>query len=118
MDSRLVFLRPLGLRLAWRQTGDGAHFEALAGRLKIISHPVRLQIVTGLLDASCCVKDIWGCLGLPQATVSQHLAALRAHGIVRGRREGNSITYEVVDPFVKELVHFLSEVPHGQSQRG
>jgi ArsR family transcriptional regulator len=84
-------------------------FAEEAEILRVLGHPIRLQIVVGLLGNSCCVKDIWGCLGLPQATVSQHLSALRAKGIVSGKREGNSITYEVVNPFVRGLVAFLQQ---------
>lgn len=90
---------------------DPAAFETQAELLRVLSHPVRLQIVVGLMEETCCVKDIWGCLGLPQATVSQHLSALRAKGIVSGKRDGNSITYTVVDPFVKEFVVWLRKQP-------
>ena len=84
-----------------------AAIESQAELLRVLSHPVRLQIVVGLMEEVSCVKDIWECLGLPQATVSQHLSALRAKGIVSGKRDGNSITYAVVDPFVKEFVVWL-----------
>jgi ArsR family transcriptional regulator len=91
-------VRPIQMR------GD---FTDEAEILKVLSHPARLKIVCNLIDQTCCVKDIWHCMELPQATVSQHLAALRARGIVVGKRDGNTITYEVVDPFVRDLVHWL-----------
>jgi ArsR family transcriptional regulator len=90
----------------WKDSRPAA-YEAQAELLRVLSHPVRLQIVAGLMAESCCVKDIWECLGLPQATVSQHLSALRARGIVSGKRDGTSITYEVVDPFVRNFVEWL-----------
>lgn len=86
-------------------------FEGEAELLRVLGHPVRLRIVANLVSESCCVKDIWGCMGLPQATVSQHLSALRARGVVAGRREGNTITYEVVDPFVRDFVKWLEAQP-------
>lgn len=94
----------------WKGISPNA-FENQAELLRVLSHPVRLQIVMGLMEEICCVKDIWECLSLPQATVSQHLSALRAKGIVSGKRDGNSITYTVVDPFVKEFVIWLRKQP-------
>lgn len=94
---------------------DAPSFDTEAELLRVLSHPVRLRIVANLMNSSCCVKDIWGCLGLPQATVSQHLSALRARGIVAGRRDGNTITYEVVDPFVRNFVTWLQAQPKKES---
>ncbi len=86
---------------------DDDELVRMAELLKVLGHPIRLQIVLNLIESSSCVKDIWGCLGLPQASVSQHLSALRAHGIVRGNREGTTVTYEVVDPVVRNLIRHL-----------
>lgn len=85
----------------------GLDFSVEAEKLRLISHPVRLKIVVGLMDAACCVKTIWNCLAMPQATVSQHLSVLRAHGIIAGEREGTSIRYRLVDPFVQDFVAWL-----------
>ena len=63
--------------------------------LKVLGHPVRLKIVAGLMSQSCNVKKIWECLGLPQATVSQHLALLKNKDIISGRREGVEVFYQV-----------------------
>jgi DNA-binding transcriptional ArsR family regulator len=85
--------------------------------LRLLGHPIRLKIVVGLVENACCVKDIWGCLDLPQAAVSQHLSLLRAHNIIRGEREGTSITYKVVNPFVLELVDWLRSRPDSKALR-
>jgi ArsR family transcriptional regulator len=37
-------------------------------------------------------------LGLPQATVSQHLSVLRGVGLVSATREGRTVRYELTDP--------------------
>jgi ArsR family transcriptional regulator len=77
--------------------------------LKVLGHPLRLKIVAGLVKQPKCVKDIWGCLGLPQAVISQHLAMLKASGIIEGRRRGVEMHYTVVDPLAKVLVDFLNQ---------
>jgi len=79
-------------------------FDREAEILKVLGHPVRLKIVAGLMSQSCNVKKIWECLGLPQATVSQHLALLKNKGIIAGRRDGVEVYYEVVSPQAREVV--------------
>jgi len=74
---------------------------------KVLGHPVRLKIVAGLCSKECNVKHIWECLGLPQATVSQHLALLKNKGIIEGKREGVEVRYSVVHPLAKELIEIM-----------
>ena len=77
--------------------------------LKVLGHPIRLKIVAGLCTQECNVKHIWECLGLPQATVSQHLALLKNKGIIEGTREGVEVHYTVVSQFVRRLMEILDE---------
>lgn len=75
--------------------------------LKVLGHPVRLKIIAGLTTQTCNVKKIWECLGLPQATVSQHLALLKNKGVIEGRREGVEVFYHVVSNEAREIVNAL-----------
>jgi len=75
--------------------------------LKVLGHPIRLKIVAGLCTRECNVKHIWECLGLPQATVSQHLALLKNKGIISGRREGVEVRYSVIHPLAKKIIQAL-----------
>lgn len=75
--------------------------------LKALGHPVRLKIVAGLCTKECNVKNIWECLGLPQATVSQHLALLKNKGIIEGKRDGAEVYYSVVHPLAQKIVAIL-----------
>ncbi|MDA8429567.1 MAG: metalloregulator ArsR/SmtB family transcription factor [Geobacteraceae bacterium] len=77
--------------------------------LKALGHPLRLKIVVGLAKEPQCVKDIWGCLGLPQAVISQHLAMLRTSGIIEGRRHGVEMHYTVTDPLAKVIIDFIEQ---------
>jgi len=77
--------------------------------LKVLGHPIRLKIVAGLMSQSCNVKKIWECLGLPQATVSQHLALLKNKDIISGRREGVEVFYQVTSPEAKRIVGAIFE---------
>ncbi len=75
---------------------------------KALGHPIRLCIVRGLIETEGCnVTKMQDCLNIPQSTISQHLAKLKAAGIIEGDRKGLEITYRVVDPSVKELIAAL-----------
>lgn len=82
-------------------------FSAEAEVLKVLGHPIRLKIVAGLCTRECNVKHIWECLGLPQATVSQHLALLKNKGIIDGKREGVEVHYSVINDLAKRIVDSL-----------
>ncbi|WP_320409063.1 metalloregulator ArsR/SmtB family transcription factor [Candidatus Kryptobacter tengchongensis] len=82
-------------------------FTEEAEILKILGHPIRLKIVCGLIEQSLCVNDIGDCLGEPQPKISQHLALLRAKGIVKAEREGVNIKYRVVHPLVIKIIKLV-----------
>ncbi|RJE48833.1 MULTISPECIES: metalloregulator ArsR/SmtB family transcription factor [unclassified Dehalobacter] len=84
------------------------YFEERADILKVLSHPVRLCIVKGLMEnGESNVMSMQNCLSIPQSTISQHLSALRNKGIIRGRREGLEVFYSVQNPLVKKLIHLM-----------
>lgn len=86
-----------------------ADYEKKAEILKVLGHPVRLCIVNGLITKECNVTGIQECLKLPQSTISQHLSILKAHGIIKGKRNGLEITYSVVNEDVIRLVRAFME---------
>ncbi len=85
----------------------GKNFADEAEILKVLGHPIRLKIVAGLCSQECNVKHIWECLGLPQATVSQHLALLKNKGVIEGKREGVEVHYSVINPMVKKIISVI-----------
>jgi DNA-binding transcriptional ArsR family regulator len=87
------------------------NYDREAEILKVLGHPVRLKIIAGLISESCNVKKIWECLGLPQATVSQHLALLKNKGIIEGQRNGVEVFYRVVNPETKAIVEAIFGSP-------
>jgi len=82
-------------------------FEKKAEKLKALAHPQRLCIVNGLIENKCNVTKIQECMNLPQSTVSQHLAKLKAAGIIEGRREGLEVCYRVVDDEVISIIKII-----------
>jgi len=80
------------------------NFEQLAACMRALGHPIRLQIVKGLINSECNVTQIQRNLGIPQSTISQHLKILKNAGIIESRREGTMVCYKVLDHWVIELV--------------
>ena len=68
--------------------------------LKTLASPRRLQILHRLADGPCEVGRLATELGLSQPNVSQHLAVLRAAGIVEAERDGREARYRLTDPDV------------------
>lgn len=78
--------------------------------LKAIAHPIRLCIIRGLLqEGECNVNKMQACLVIPQSTLSQHLAKLRSAGVVKGRRHGTEIFYQVVNQEIVRVITALLE---------
>jgi ArsR family transcriptional regulator len=84
---------PRGERQASRSPRSAA--EA-ANLFKVYADPTRLRILHLLSYAGeLCVGDIVAVLGLPQPTISRHLAQLRRGGLVAVRQVGLWVYYQV-----------------------
>ncbi len=86
---------------------DLAKYEALANKLRVLGHPIRLCIVNGLSKKGCHVKQICEALGIPQPVISLHLSKLKAAGIVASERQGSCVCYHVVDKATLRLLDVL-----------
>ncbi|MHB9111163.1 MAG: ArsR/SmtB family transcription factor [Thermoleophilia bacterium] len=64
---------------------------------KALSDDTRLRILGLLLDGELCVCDLVAILGLPQSTVSRHLAYLRNSGLVSDSRQGVWMHYRLAE---------------------
>jgi DNA-binding transcriptional ArsR family regulator len=71
---------------------------------RAIAHPARIRILELLVRTDRSVHELQDALGLEQPVVSQHLAVLRSHNIVAGRKEGASVRYQVRDPLIGDLL--------------
>ena len=65
--------------------------------LKAFADPVRLRLLNLLAgeQEEACVCHLHEAMGLPQPTVSRHLAYLRKHGLVVGRKQGLWVHYRL-----------------------
>jgi ArsR family transcriptional regulator, arsenate/arsenite/antimonite-responsive transcriptional repressor len=72
-----------------------AEVDDLEGVFKALADKTRLRILALLGNNEVCVCHIHDSLGVPQPTVSRHLAYLRKSGLVATRRDGVWMHYQV-----------------------
>ena len=77
--------------------------RALAGR-----HRIRIVHLLGVRPME--VRELCAALELPQAAVSQNLAAMRAAGLVDATREGRAIRYRLADPEILAACSLMRNV--------
>jgi ArsR family transcriptional regulator len=99
-------------------TKHRAAIDQLEEVLKALADKTRLRILALLGNNEVCVCHIHDTLGLPQPTVSRHLAYLRRTGLVAARRDGVWMHYQVsralvpaVQRVVDAAVDALNQVP-------
>ncbi|AMO70680.1 ArsR/SmtB family transcription factor [Sphingorhabdus sp. M41] len=66
-------------------------------KLKIYAQPQRLMILSYLLRGESSVSEIDAATGIGQPALSQQLGALRQADVVKTRREGKQIWYDLAD---------------------
>ncbi|MDD3027513.1 MAG: metalloregulator ArsR/SmtB family transcription factor [Erysipelotrichaceae bacterium] len=82
--------------------------KEVAGILKVLANENRLLIVCYLIQQSMNVTQLHVKLShLSQPAISQHLATLKAHGIVDSEKQGNTIFYKIKDERVETLIKTL-----------
>ncbi|GAB6195340.1 ArsR/SmtB family transcription factor [Lysobacter xanthus] len=70
-----------------------AHAAAAAALLKSLAHPARLLVLCRLVEGEAAVSELQALGTWSMSALSQHLAVLRAAGLVRTRREAQAIYY-------------------------
>ena len=78
-----------------------------AETIRVLGHADRIKIVEVLEAGDATVSEIQEMVGLSQPMVSQHLARLRAHGIVEARRDGQFVIYALVEPKVEHILRCI-----------
>jgi ArsR family transcriptional regulator len=85
-------------------------YTEISAIIKALSHPARLEIIDRLEKNGCNVSKIQKNIGLPQSTISQHLKILRNAGIIKSRREGTKVCYEIEIKEVRSIIRMLENI--------
>ena len=77
----------------------------IADIFKILANDTRLRLLHALvLTEELCVTELSTCVGMKTQAVSNQLQRLINQGILRSRRDGNNIYYQIADPCVIGLL--------------
>lgn len=68
--------------------------------MRAMASPRRLEIIHLLGQGPCDVSTLAGTVGISQPNASQHLAIMRAAGVVDVERIGREARYRLADPDV------------------
>lgn len=81
-----------------------------ASLLKSLASTPRLMVLCQLIEGEHTAGDLWNKSGLSQSALSQHLAKLRNDGLVKTRKEAQTVYYTLADKNVIEIIKVLHKI--------
>jgi DNA-binding transcriptional ArsR family regulator len=81
--------------------------DRAASLLTSMANARRLMVLCHLLEGPRKVGDLAAAVGLSQSALSQHLARMRAQGLVEARRAGQAVFYSLAGDEVKAVLAAL-----------
>jgi ArsR family transcriptional regulator len=84
--------------------------DEAAELLRALAHGARLKVLCELSGGEKSAGELVEASGLGQSALSQHLARLRADGLVATRRDAQTIYYRLADAKVRRLIALLYEL--------
>jgi DNA-binding transcriptional ArsR family regulator len=97
-------LHPASVMRARRDLGDAPPAESVAGIFGILGDPTRIRVLVALSGGEMCVTDLAAATNVNRTTISHQLRVLRAHRLVRRRRDGKVMYYALDDDHVTALL--------------
>jgi ArsR family transcriptional regulator len=91
---------------ASKQLPDAA-LELIAQRFRALSEPVRLKLLSSLMQGEKNVTQLVEAAGTGQANVSKHLSILKHAGMIATRREGLATLCSISDPAIFQLCEIM-----------
>lgn len=84
------------------------HAAAAAAFLGGLASAPRMKILCQLSGGERSVGALVAATGIPQSSMSQHLAKLKAEGIVGSRREHRTVFYSISNPLALSVMSVLA----------
>ena len=94
-----------------------AKADEAASLLTALANKKRLLIACHLLEGEMSVNALAEAVGLSQSALSQHLAKLRALGLVATRREAQTIYYRTAANSVRAVIKALHGIYYPDNSR-
>jgi len=99
-----------------KSDGDYEVFERQAVICKAFANPTRLHLVEMLTRGERWASELQEGLGISKANLSQHLAILKAAGVVSTRREGKQLYCGIAMPEVRQAMGVLRNMLKAQGK--
>jgi len=111
----ITVVDPARVRTVRERLAGTEETEAISGLFKVLADPSRCRLVEAIIEAGeLCVCDLAATVEMSESNVSHHLRVLRAHGLVRARRDGKMVFYSPDDEHIRVLLDITREhVRHG-----
>lgn len=94
-----------------------AHLQMIVETFQALADTTRARILYALIQRPMCVRDLAILVGVSASGVSHQLRFLRDRRLVKSRRDGNTIYYQVDDHHVaalfKEADYHIDHVRQG-----
>jgi len=90
-------------------------FDLQAALCQAMANASRLKIVHCLRTGPHCVSEIARATDLTTTQVSQHLAILRAHGLVTSQRHRSEIVYRLAHPKIAHICDSMRQLLAAQA---
>lgn len=97
---------------------DAEIFERQAGICKAFANSTRLRMLDYLGQREWGAAELQKELGITKANLSQHVAILKAVGIVGSRRKGKQVYFSLLMPEVKSACRLIRDVLRAQIRHG
>lgn len=84
--------------------------KEIAELLRVLANENRLKILCELIRGPRTVGALtMSAPGIGQSALSQHLALMKAHGIVASVKTGQNVTYRIADQRIEAVITVLKE---------
>lgn len=78
--------------------------ELLCSFYKMLAEPTRMKICLALSHQSLCVCDLSALLEMTESAVSHQLRLLKQARILKGKKSGKHVYYELADYHIYEII--------------
>ena len=86
------------------------HYRLHADVCRVLTDPKRLMLLSALRVSERSVGELAATIGVALPNASQHLAVLRAAGLVEGRRVGTTVVYRLAEPAITDACDIISTI--------
>jgi DNA-binding transcriptional ArsR family regulator len=93
-------------------------YERQVGICKAFANPTRLRILDMIASHEESSTSLQHKLGISTANLSQHLAVLKAAGVIVTRRAGKNVLCALAIPEVKQACRLIRNVLRAQLRNG